>query len=395
MRKQYRIKYLVTIFCFIIMFGLNIFAEGKTQQSESESIISDYFSHRVENNIIKINLSNQNLGRLKSDLKTRNQTENEIYTTIYKELGYSDAEIASIGHEEISSTMNKSSEITVNIQYVKVNKNGDMIIMEKNQCLKEVAVAQQLEMQVMEEQKESNSVDITTDNNDQYSQINAYDNIAKNAKNQHMAADHASNENHENTDISEDGYMKLITRCDYLPCYRGDEKGWYMFSAIFTWLKQPYYKMTDAMSLFANNVAWYPDSFYSSYYFEAQFLDTNQSEWIKFDDTETKTNATVQPTGIYFTWPLTRYGNDSRYMFLSRTFYIRGIARVSQFNQEYAGNLYAQYQHVRSTFNIQPSFGWTLGERPGVTVTGAWLDDYTTYSGFCYFAYDPNQHYYH
>ena len=56
MRKQYRIKYLVTIFCFIIMFGLNIFAEGKTQQSESESIISDYFSHRVENNIIKINL---------------------------------------------------------------------------------------------------------------------------------------------------------------------------------------------------------------------------------------------------------------------------------------------------------------------------------------------------
>lgn len=205
MRKQYRIKYLVTIFCFIIMFGLNIFAEGKTQQSESESIISDYFSHRVENNIIKINLSNQNLGRLKSDLKTRNQTENEIYTTIYKELGYSDAEIASIGHEEISSTMNKSSEITVNIQYVKVNKNGDMIIMEKNQCLKEVAVAQQLEMQVMEEQKESNSVDITSDNNDQYSQINAYDNIAKNAKNQHMAADHASNENHENTDISKMG----------------------------------------------------------------------------------------------------------------------------------------------------------------------------------------------
>lgn len=49
-------------------------------------------------------------------------------------------------------------------------------------------------------------------------------------ENKQIETKYASNDDYEYIDESEDGYMKIITRCDYLPCYRGDEKGWYMFS---------------------------------------------------------------------------------------------------------------------------------------------------------------------
>lgn len=152
------------------------------------------------------------------------------------------------------------------------------------------------------------------------------------------------------------------------------------------------------MSLFVNNVAWSPDSFYSSYHFEAQFLYSDPgvlggASWVPISSTETQTDPTFEPTGIYFTWPLSPYGNDNRYLFLSRTFYIRGIARISQYNQEYAGNFYSKYQHVLRSLTTA-LFSWSTGGT-GVTITGAWLDDYTTYSSLCYFSYDPNRHYSH
>jgi hypothetical protein len=195
-----------------------------------------------------------------------------------------------------------------------------------------------------------------------------------------------------NSEVSSDGYFKIITTASYrYPNTVGDEKGWYTFSGTFVFYgRMPTYRMTDAASLYVDDVQWsQTSSDYRSTMTYTYYDDYSDEELVT--STKTTQDRHLFTTGLYYTWDLpTEDVNGHQYRTVtSIEIYVRGVGRMRYYNLEQAFNLCARYEHTYATLALEPSFSWTLGEYPGVSLNTSVVIKSNTYHSLCQVDYDP------
>lgn len=347
---------LSNVYVLAIGVGTNVEHLETDIKQECES----FFSHQEMGNVIVHSLDNADYVQLKTLLQKSKIANSDINRFIFKKLGYTDKQIEAIGQDEIDYIMSTSTQITVQEMYVKIDADGKQEVIGKNDCIQELLLFS--DAQCTDSQVALN----TTSNN-------------------------AENEVDESGD---DGYMRILTRSDYIdPASVGGEKGWYNFSATFEWLTIPVHRGVDAFSLYASGTAWgqgETDTFSSVF---VSYLDYNNN-WQTDAYTKRTEDRTVASNGLWYEWKLL---NDeyvepmkinNRYQYFE--FYIRGKARMTNYASPQAFNVFARYEHNVSYFCVNPTFGWTTGGLPGVTITGSFSNSFDTYSGYNYTHYDPN-----
>ncbi len=370
------------------------FSTVKTADTEAASQLqaSDFVAHSQDGKENKSFISKENLTELKSGLEKRKMSKSEIYKEVYLELGYSNEEIEKIGQQEINLLMESSSEITVNQQYLSVDKNGNQVILSKEECLKAAdAVNAERELQTQQ-------LVLQTHNDQFFSQENADSTIV-------AAAVAGGNHGFQEDTID---YMKITTRSDYLiPSEQNNEQGWFNFSASFVWLTSPIQAFTDGFSLYANCCAWsanYYDIYSKESYDMGHMSISGENQVFSsehFENEKYNIDRVVNPSGVYYTYALPK--NSSYYdpyigLLISHTvndltYYIRAKARVNNI-AEPGFNLFSRYEHLHKSVDVSTSFGWTIGSKPGITVSASVGDKHTVYSSFNYTEYNPNSNVY-
>jgi len=265
---------------------------------------------------------------------------------ILKELGFKDSDISLMGEVEVNYIAEVAESITIADAYYKVDEEGKLKLITKEEC----------------EEKSQRNVS-------------------------------ARNNSGNNQDLQSDGCFHITTMASYINPDEEGEIGWYIFSGLFRFIGVPTYRMIDAASLYASDVMWSQND--EDVWSQMMYSYSNYVTGTTGSDTETKggNEAQVYETGLYFTWDLP---DDDRpntmpvKVVTDISIYVRGKARVSDYTDNYAFNLFTRYEHTFSALNIQPSFEWTYRENPGVSVSVQFEDDSNTYYSRCEVDYNPN-----
>ncbi len=375
------------------------FKEEKKQIINNEIDVSDFITYYEMNNEYKSSINQQKLEFMKNHLDTDKISKEELYTEVFRGLGYSDEEINAIGMEEISYIMETSIEITMNEQYVMVDEEGNCEVVSKEECLSE---AEKINLENKVQRK--NQLEVASQ-----SIISPIQNEQFSSKNNTMVAATASNDS-LNSEIK--GAMKITTRSDYIkPSTINNEKGWYNFSSTFVWLTTPDKSWTDAFSLYAVGCAWSQGT--SDIYSRMTYTEVYKY-WPNIGSSPkiTKTPKTVekytkdrkvQSEGVYYTYelpqkttnmgfiPLPPIWWSSETSFENLIFYIRAKARVSNQNANYNFNVFSRYEHLTKDFSVNKAFVWRVGSSfPGVTVTTKVETNHTAYESYNYTSYNPS-----
>lgn len=330
-------------FVVLVVLLINVMSFSALAKEDHKDLMK-YVKTTIECNVITKHIDTSNLEKLKSG-----NSEKEVLEL----LGYTNQEIKTLKDDKL--LFENIMETTITEKYVRVTADGKMEIMRKEDCLEKARASKQKQLN-----------DYLTDNNDG-----------------------------TNTETSDDGYMKIVTRSDYInPSYVDDQKGWYNFVGTFTWLDIPEYRMIDAMSLYANNVAWSESNNYSR--MEYTFSVYNNGFWIRCEDFSEVNDVTdVKPDGMYFKHDLPiNYINIPRietYVLSGLSHTITGRGRVTNHTLPTNLNVYTRYEHVYSAIKVQPSFGWTTEGKPGVSVNVTAVSKANTYNSYNYTSYDPNR----
>jgi len=336
--------------------------------TDNQDII-DCIHHYEVNGEYKSTISEQTLYGVQVYLDSNDVSKIEVYEEIFSELGYSDEEIAAIGAEEICYTMENSSEITVSEQYVRVDEDGNREVISKEECLSEAEAsneAREVEVQVA---LERGSIVTAAASND------------------------ASNTGTDST-----GYMKITTQSTYITpsTANNNEKGWYTFSATYTWLSNPSQSYTDAISLYAQGCAWAQGStdMYSSMSYTSTTVSGGTTTIKNVKSEKYSTDRQIQSDGLYYTYSIpASYLDASIGLYIGYSnlvLYVRAKARVSNYTSAYAFNVFSRYEHLTKSCNVSAAFSWKVGNNaPGVTVTATVGNSHTYYTSYNYTNYKP------
>lgn len=387
LKKKNYVKVLALVLAFVMSTASTVYALDLDLKKDKELItdetcVSDFITYSQENNEYKSSISQQNLARLKTCFDTDEVSKEEMYTEIFRELGYSDEEIDATGMEEINYIMESSIEITVNTEYVLIDQDGNREVVSKDDCLifaEKVNAERELELQKILSQTQDNQL------------------LSENGGPVTMAA--ASNGS-SNTETL--GAMKITTVSSYInPSSVSNQKGWYNFSATFKWLTVPSQRHNDAFSLYAAQCAWSqtPGDMYSSMTEKVTVFTDTVSKTNTITSTKTTQDRSINSGGLYYTWELL----EDAYSFAGGafvgikldeiSFYIRGKARVPNQNANYNFNVFSRYEHLTKDISVSSAFSWSanLGgiNYPGVTVTATVKDNHTPYESYNYTSYNP------
>lgn len=316
------------------------------------------------NNKVFYTITEPNLKRLKATLAEDSTSVSESNNQLLLSLGYTEEDIASIKQEEIDLILSEAADITVTQSYVKVDADGNTKEVSPQECMRAVEEIKQNEA----EQLETASVAARSYSNDGY-----------------------------NREDSNDGYMRITTMASYVHPGASGEKGWYNVSGTFTWLIMPTYRMTDAMSLYADECMWSQNQkdYYSSFTHKAFNYHNNT---LSYTNEKTTEDRVLNRDGVYYKWKLPISTNDiahkNVYNVYYMSFYIRAKVQAKNSISTNNFNVFTHYEHTYSALNIQPSFGWSTGSMPGVSVTGAFAGGNTSYYSLCEVQYNPNRNIY-
>lgn len=258
---------------------------------------------------------------------------------ILKNLGYSDDEVDAIGDNKIYDKIKDATTIKVAIDYLMVDANGETYPVDEKTCLNE--------------SYKINHPDET---------ISSYSNYAY------------------NTNYSPDGYMKITTESIYL------NSGYYILTSTYTWLTMPSYRMIDAISLAAPDVAFTTLSGdqYSYCTYKYKLAATGSTIY-----TETGSGSVVPASsGLYATYDLMDdlYSTGPVRTVTYMSFVVSARARVKLYTSPQVFSVFSQYEHVYSSFNIQPGFSWyPLGISASINA----FNNKTSYYGSNYTSYTP------
>lgn len=350
---------LAQVLCYPISASEVKMADAKATTLDA----SNFISLEVVGNKNIRRISEVSLKRYRDVLAKQSSSESEINREILESLG---VDTAAIPPEEIDYLMSQAADITVSESYVQVDQNGNMVELSEAECMQKVA-DEQLHRAEIAQEHSSDPISYSVKSNDGF-----------------------------NDETSSDEYMRIWTIASYVRPGSSGEKGWYDVAAAFDWLLVPNYRMTDAMSLYADGCAWSQNSsdYYSYFNYKERFVTTGGTQYSNYQ-TITNNDKVLQPTGVYYTYDLPNdSGNVYSYRYSEFSFYMRGRCRVSDYTNPRAFNIYSKYEHVYSSLNIQPSFSWSISDPFGISADVSFTNDATSYYSMCYIAYDPNDNIY-
>lgn len=326
---------------------------------------SNFISQQTIGNKKVSSISQVGLKRYRNILSKQNLSESKINSEILESMGFN---VTSMPQEEIDYILSNAVDITVSESFIQVNQNGDMLELSEAECMKKVS-------EELQERKVNKEMDKDTQDNIETSMGTL------------------SNDG-SNTETSADGYMRIITAAYYISPASSGEKGWYNVSASYEWLITPNYRMIDAMSLYASNCAWSQSSndYYSYFSYKERFVTTGGTQDVNYR-TVSSNDRVIKTTGVYFTYDLPNdSGNVSWYRYSEFYFYMRGKVRISDFMNPRAFNVFSRYEHVYSSINVQPSFGWSSSDPYGVSanIGVSLVNNVDSFYSMCYVSYNPN-----
>lgn len=393
LRKKQNLKKFVCI-ALVLLLMLSIFATSfypinAYAASTDEELMNQYISHYEKDNVYISHISQEDFVELKSNSTIKRVSDVELFKQIYLALGYTIEDIENIGEAEINYLMEKTSEITVYHQYVRVTQEGELEILSEEECMA-AAEAINAEREAKIEQ--------------QALQALANQNLIHESNFQAIVNFTSTNDG-SNEVTSSDDYMKITTKSDYIaPSSANGEDGWYNLSATFKWLTTPEQTHIDAFSLYADCVTWAQEdvNFFAqeTYDYTVHNVVNGETTYYTDDEMNTISNAykEVSSTGVYYTCELPEsYSSLDPYLglFLSYqvsdlTYYMRAKARMDNSEVAQSFNLFSRYEHLYETVNINTSFSWNVGSMPGVSVLPSLENEHDTYSSYNFTYYDPN-----
>ena len=334
--------------CVLSCCSLHAFAVGDNLDNDQQIAIEQYT--KDGHYVTKVNISAYRADQ--EAVQPANVEQGSISSAdmeLMEILGYDEKAILNMGEDEVENLLNNSATVTTTCSYYHYDEDTDRT----EQITKEAYLS---------------------------------------AK---AVASARSGNNGSNSEISSDGYFKIITSAAYqYPSSVDDEKGWYVFSGTFTfWGNMPTYRMTDAASLYADEVMWSQTAsdYWSrmTYYY---YVDSVEDETSK-TQTKTSSDRHLYSDGLYYEWKLpgdTLNGNIYVQTVTDIEIYVRGVARVSDYTNSRAFNLFTRFEHVYSTVGLQPTFSWTVGEKPGVSADVTATKKSNTYTSLCEIDYNPS-----
>jgi len=347
-----------------------------------------------QSNVMSVDVKGEKICR-KINLKELNSKKSKLSKSDLNEillaLGYSQNEVSNMTQSQINKMFLDCENISTTESYIKVSEDGTTKNLNKDTCIAEAESIQQNDAL-----NTIKSPALTTYLSPVYS----------------TAAYSLSSNNGESTNTSTDGYMKIITTSSYISPNSSSsyyQTGWYYFFSTFTWLTSPSNRLTDAMSMYAPGFAWSQDS--ANYNCTMSYtLRTRNFRSLPYYDntsdqnymtTKTTQDLSINKDGLFYKWKLpTNYSAISVnpvtgvQTILTQTVFnlsytVLGKARVSQYSQPCQFNLFSKYIHVIAYKSIAPSYPWTLGSTPGVTLNYVSGLTSATYSWFNSTQYNP------
>jgi len=356
-----RLIALTTIVVLLLTANVHAF-DAKTACTNSDLLktarlfAKNYISIQFDGFKMLHKIAKSDLSNFKNDLMNRGYLSSEANNIILLALGYDAEDLCSIGQGEIDIVTSEASEIVTSESYVKVSSDGTILEMPKSLCLEEVSSYSSKKAATQFDQTVENTLAVSINNN-------GYN------------------------DESIGGWMRIITSASYI------SDGWYYISGTYRWLSMPYYRMIDAMSLFASYCAWSQNnSDYYSVFTHKYYNYFGVSRTVI--ESKTTQDRVLNQEGVYYKWDLPPdtfdYANGNVYSVYYMNFYVRGKCRVSNYSNPIAFNVFTRYEHTYSFINIQPSFTWRTGSWPGVGINFNLAAGSEPYYSLCYVDYSPD-----
>ena len=319
---------------------------------------NDASKNQKDDSIIVKSINKEDLTKIKQQVNNTPKNRKEIYSNHLQKLGYTKREIESFKEDDLNTIFENSESISTEEKYVVITEDNEEILMEKDICLEHAKKAdeyQKLEL-------------YTNSKNEQFKNAILDNNII----NKSLLA-RATNDS-KNYDTQK--YMKITTMSIYFRPGTKGQKGWYQFYGMFTWLSAPKDRLTDAISLYADNFAWSQKNsdYVSTLRYKGNEVSSSGIKTTEYSSKKT-TSKKVQTDGLYYTWALPKDGifdvyAGTHYYCSDIILTIKGKARVSQYTLPCTFNLFTKYAHLQSYLVVKPSFSWSIGKLPGVTFTG-------------------------
>lgn len=309
-------------------------------------------------------ISEINMSRYRATLEKTHVDSARQNREVLLSVGFSESDLEMMGQEEINLIVDEAAGISVSTEYYKVDDNGELILMKKEDCLREAEAVRQEE----------------------------WDRIL----NDSVTPLSSTTNNNVNVSTSSDGYMKITTSATYIsPGSASGAKGWYYMQGAFEWLTMPGDRKIDAVSLYAQDCAWSVNDgdYYSTFYHTAETATGGIHE---FTTQKTSSQGEMKPEGIFFTWqlPISTYvasPTGATFIVRSMKAYIRGKARVREYSSSRSFNLFSKYEHLKTSVSVNTDFTWSTSGWPGVSVTANLSNKCISYYAACLVDYNPNR----
>lgn len=193
---------------------------------------------------------------------------------------------------------------------------------------------------------------------------------------------------------SENGYMRISVSAI---CDKKGADGSYIFLAVFEWLKTPFFRSYDAISLIGNSFAWASES--SNKYSLVQCFHSVQTDSNGNTTEEDWSINYTTPTdfcsgGFYYTFVLPQeiYSTTVKTEWSNFVFILTAQGRVEDYDDPtQALTICAKYAHAQRNLQIEPSFNWNPVDDStgGILLSGPYIKKYY----HCYTQWDYNDHY--
>lgn len=294
---------------------------------------ANYISTQTDGYTVKQSVSPQNYQAMQASLAKQGLSKREVNRQILKETGFTREDDPAF--EAVLNAMEGGTSVEVTTQYIKETPSGQKIQMNKVS----------FERAVMEETSK------------QSRQLRA------------PSEDHGGT---EEPPSSYNGYVRIAVL--YVHTVKGTRHYYGSFGTL-EWVIMPFTRMTDAMSIYASDLAWEDKNSnqYGNYaYFWGADYQEKDTGYTNYDSEYVEKDAhDVQqfPNGFYYSFRLPPNVSYMNYQKIYTRFQITvGGAGELKNNNINTFNFYLKYAHNRLRISSSLSFGWSSGDKyPGVS----------------------------
>lgn len=327
--------------CLAVAFTLPAYCMGLEQPQAVTAYIEEETNGFAETK----QLTDSNYRMAKERLLQTGKSEKQANRAILDALGFMEGSQA--GREKVLSLMENTSAIEVQSQYFQVDDLGEQRPLTREQCIQRAKRAHDAQRETQQAAQAFSAAPMA------------------------LFPERSIDSLWEN---STDGYLELSIA--YL--YDRDMRK-FIFIGYANWLKIPFTRATDALSLYCSDTAWHnkePGKYGAvvETQFDQQVIQNNVVVSQKTFNTTQESdyrNVVSQPQGFYYQWklPSNITTGEVRVYYKQLTITITGQANLKATGEK-GFNVFLNYAHRKIKLFVDVQFGWSTGNIPGVSFVG-------------------------